>query len=118
MSYTPGPWTLELVQKWPFGVRVVADRQEILQQSAYCSSTEQRTRLDCELGVGFGGRDFTTIAEAQVHIANQDANARLITAAPDLLEAAKLAMEDCCDLIGTDAGNALEAAIAKAEGRA
>lgn len=32
-----------------------------------------------------------------------------------LLAAAKLAMEDCCDLISTDAGNALAAAIAAAE---
>lgn len=37
-------------------------------------------------------------------------------AAPDLLAAARLALKDCCDLIGTDAGNALKAAIHKADG--
>jgi hypothetical protein len=45
------------------------------------------------------------------------ADARLIAAAPELLEAARKALAECCDLIATDAGNALEAAIAKAEGR-
>ena len=40
----------------------------------------------------------------------------LFAAAPELLAAAKLALEDCCDLIETKAGNALRAAIAKADG--
>jgi hypothetical protein len=42
------------------------------------------------------------------------ANAKLISAAPELLEAAIKAIEECCDLIGTDAGNSLEEAIKKA----
>lgn len=37
-------------------------------------------------------------------------------AAPALLAAAKQAIEDCVDLVGTDAGNALKAAIHQAEG--
>lgn len=44
------------------------------------------------------------------------ANWHLIAAAPDLLAAAVKALNECCDLIGTDAGNALIAAIAKAHG--
>lgn len=39
-------------------------------------------------------------------------------AALDLLAAARLAIADCCDLIATPAGNALEAAIARASGDA
>ena len=42
------------------------------------------------------------------------ANAKLIAAAPELLKAAIKAIEECCDLIGTDAGNSLEEAINKA----
>lgn len=42
--------------------------------------------------------------------------ADLFATAPDLLAAAVKALADCCDLIGTEAGRALEAAIAKATG--
>ena len=42
------------------------------------------------------------------------ANAKLIAAAPELLNAAIKALNDCCDLIGTEAGNSLEEAINKA----
>jgi len=45
-------------------------------------------------------------------------DARLIEAAPDLLDAAKKALAECADLIATPAGDALQAAIAKAEGGA
>lgn len=44
-------------------------------------------------------------------------HALLFAAGPELLAAARQAMDECCDLIETDAGHALEAAIAKAEGR-
>lgn len=46
------------------------------------------------------------------------ANARLIEAAPDLLEAAAKAISECVDLMATPAGEALSAAIAKARGDA
>jgi len=42
--------------------------------------------------------------------------ALLIAAAPDLLAAAKKALDECCDLIGTEAGNALANAIKSAQG--
>lgn len=41
---------------------------------------------------------------------------RLMAAAPDLLGAAQKALEECCDLIATPAGDALQAAITKAMG--
>lgn len=44
------------------------------------------------------------------------ANARLMRAAPELLAAAQKALDECCDLVATDAGNALAAAIAYAMG--
>lgn len=48
----------------------------------------------------------------------KEADAHLMKAAPDLLEAACKAMAECVDLIATDAGRALEAAIKKAKGEA
>ncbi len=42
------------------------------------------------------------------------ANIKLIAAAPELLEACIKAMDECVDLIGTEAGKAIEAAIEKA----
>ena len=51
-----------------------------------------------------------------------EANARLIAAAPDLLAAARLALEEMVQTVATrnsftDAVDALDAALAKAEGR-
>jgi hypothetical protein len=45
-----------------------------------------------------------------------EANARLIAAAPDGLAAAIKALDECCDLIATPAGDALQAFIDKALG--
>lgn len=44
----------------------------------------------------------------------ENPNARLIAAAPDLLAACQKALDECCDLISTPAGDALVAAIARA----
>ena len=44
------------------------------------------------------------------------ANAKLMHAAPELLAAAQKALAECCDLVATEAGNALAAAIDKALG--
>ena len=49
-------------------------------------------------------------------IAEAEANARLIAAAPALLMAARKALDECCDLVSTPAGDALDAAIALAVG--
>ena len=44
-------------------------------------------------------------------------NAFIMRASVDMYEAIKKALDGCVDLIGTEEGNALDAAIAKAEGR-
>lgn len=46
-----------------------------------------------------------------------EAHLYIIAAAPDLLAAAQLALAECCDLIATPAGDALQAAITKATGQ-
>lgn len=63
-----------------------------------------------------GERPVCSLAGIFQQADTERANALLIAAAPDLLEAAVKALADCCDLVATDAGNALEAAIEKAVG--
>lgn len=63
-----------------------------------------------------GGDPYWDIATLMTHDEELEANARLIAAAPELLEAAQKALDECVDLIGTDEGEALEAAIKKALG--
>lgn len=86
---TAGPYTLELIQEWPFGIRVMAGDFCIVHQDAYCNSSMQKTRQDCEDGVGFkwGSQKFTSREEAAMHIAQQDATGALLAASWDLREA-------------------------------
>ena len=103
-SFTPGPWRLELIQTWPFGFKITAGEHEIMAQTAYCSATGQKTREDCERGVGFGHKDPTSRDEAIRLNAEQDANARLIAAAPAMYEALRnlAAVHECwCGPLGT-----------------
>lgn len=60
------------------------------------------------------GANGEYIALIQNHLPNAEANARLIAAAPELLEAVKLAL---IRLQGTDEAEILMDAIEKAEGR-
>lgn len=121
---TPGPWTFEPNDKRPFGFSIVGGaRQIVFQQDAVAFSSEQRTRADCESGVGFSFHERNRISEM---IAEQDANGRLIAAAPDLLAACK-AVDEFFDYCSTDPYHshdkrelrkAIKAAIAKATGAA
>lgn len=90
-KHTPGPWRIE--NDAPSYCINAGERRHVAMVSCYTDGTP-------------GNSSSENLA-----------NARLIAAAPDLLAAAKLALDDCCDLIQTGAGNALEAAIAKAEGK-
>ncbi len=125
-KHTPGPWTLELVQEWPFGIKVHAGGEVILSQSAVCNSTKQETRRDCEQAVGFNENDQDAYFRADFArkcIAEQDANARLIAAAPELLAVLMEALEDERGILGelgyylgSELKRRAEAAIAKANG--
>jgi hypothetical protein len=94
-KHTPGPWTVKLIEEWPFGVSVMAGEHAIVHQFACAHSTEQKTRLDCESAIGFEHSKREQVREAS---ATQDANARLIAAAPDLLAACRLAEKCLIDL--------------------
>ncbi|WP_428383720.1 hypothetical protein [Nevskia ramosa] len=88
---SPWPWRLELVQQRSFGVGIVdANGKEVVRQDAAAFSSAQNSRLDNENGVGFPYRSddpkFTRDAVIAA-IQEQDANARVMTAAPEMLQA-------------------------------
>tara|TARA_R110000782_G_C14497448_1_gene378122 strand:+ start:66 stop:332 length:267 start_codon:yes stop_codon:yes gene_type:complete len=58
--------------------------------------------------------DICFLGFSELNYETRLSNAKIIAAAPKLLAAAIKAIEECCDLIGTDAGNSLEKAINKA----
>jgi hypothetical protein len=80
------------------------------------SNTETQT---AQAGWGWNGDMCAVWGEAIVigeSREEKEERARLFAAAPDLLASAMKALNECCDLIGTEAGRALLAAISKAKG--
>jgi len=108
MTHTPGPWDNSITTKY------TSTGDEIIIPCVYKQlDGGQASMFICEMG-GNNERDY--------------ANARLIAAAPDMLEAAKLALTEL-DRIGSDIGfeperyqerihalDALSRAVRKAEG--
>jgi len=96
-KFTPGPWEYGVATNYegfyiaPLGT---------LPTLAGCERFGKKMTVSC----------FNFLGETE-------ANARLIATAPELLQAAQKALDECVDLIATEAGNALEAAIAKATGK-
>jgi len=124
VKWTRGPWRLEVVQKFPFGVTIWAGDWIIMRQDAICFATGQKSRRDNETGLGFERGGATERAAAEAAIAEQDATAHLITAAPELyyaLAEAALQLEYLHEkFTETGSGNAVLARIrdvmAKARG--
>jgi hypothetical protein len=121
----PTPWKAELIEKWPFGVRVVSQNgSAVFEQDAACSSTQQKTRKDNQEGVGFDVDHDRVEFRKQTAIeavAEQDAIAHLVAAAPEMLEALKEMYDSACTNPNStpSKGAFLKAlaAIAKAEGK-
>lgn len=86
-----------------------------------CNTSDVFTKLGAPNAEGTNAplNDGWMIADCDagsLSLAEVKANARLIAAAPDGLAAALKALDECCDLIGTPAGDALQAFINKATG--
>lgn len=99
-KHTPGPWEYEKEHRDCFS-----------HTSGHYTAPVEFTTIFMDDGNELDGEN-----RAEVHGPNQEANARLIAAAPDMLEALKLAK----DIIGhpDDPFTVLiESTIAKAEGR-
>ena len=82
-GHTKGPWSVVQNEKWPFGIKI---EPEILRMDCYAHSTSQKTLDDMRNALGFPNNERAGIITA---IQEQESNARLIAAAPDLLEALK-----------------------------
>jgi hypothetical protein len=98
MSHTPGPWTLHEI--WPSG-------------PGFSITAEGKTYQVCGCGAYQHSHPGASYSDEECR-----ANARLIAAAPDLLEALKFALsEDSGFACPAATEKRLLAVIAKAEGR-
>lgn len=90
MSHTPGPWTLKQEDVWPFDLDIVGSHP-IVNIRRIAHSSSQQTLADCRAAVGFPYKERDNVS---AKIAEQEANARLIAAAPDLLAALRWYVEN------------------------
>jgi hypothetical protein len=116
-GHTPGPWCVEQLERFPWDISIVAADDEVLYLRRNAHSSKDRT-LDDVMSCRHHGMGQDEAAEGN---RRQLADARLIAAAPELLEALKavvtpLAGGSFINLTGENAQAAL-AAIAKAEGK-
>ena len=96
MPHTPGPWTVE-IDRWHYDTA-----------STVVAGAERQTFPFRELLVQVGGTD----------VGRQEANARLIAAAPELLEAIEWLLNALPSATAHPAIKAARAAMAKAKGGA
>jgi hypothetical protein len=114
-AHTPGPW--RAVERHSDAVTVIDARGfEIATAESMPILLDYAGKLAIDHWGERPGEAFIELSDEE-----QAANANLIAAAPDLLAAARLAMVRLRNAdpkgLGTDTYRALDAAIAKAEGR-
>lgn len=94
MRATKGPWKLEVVEKWPYGVQIIAaNGNVVLAQDGFAHSSQQKNRADYLDGVGFSYKDGQRYKACEV-VAEQEANARLMAASWEMLEALQALMDE------------------------
>mgnify|MGYP000443870063 CR=1 FL=1 len=107
-KHTPGPWALAPYSDCDEVINVVAGYKDL-----GGGQSQAHWIAECEAGVDFGD-------DAEAIIATNEANARLIAAAPDLLAALKDIIEgvdECWMFDNPGSVDRAQAAIDKAEGR-
>jgi hypothetical protein len=90
-KHTATPWHVELVQEFPFGVRVLSQEIPIYWQDACCFATNQKSRRDNEIGVGFPREEVKNVQDL---IGQQDANAAYIVRCVNAHEALLAALKE------------------------
>lgn len=91
-AHSPGPWAVEFPSKFPWGYRITSsDTFYVIEEAAIACASPQKTREDNLAAVGFPWRDRPKVIEM---LKRQEANARLIAAAPELLEALQTLLAD------------------------
>ena len=81
---TPGPWVLEQNEKWPFEMNI---HPNIATISRYAYGTSDKCLADVRAAKSFPHSQRDTVASL---VAEQEANACLIAAAPDMLPITQL----------------------------
>ena len=108
-KHTKGPWSVEMDGKWPWDISITPNIVD-MRRIAYCTSNKNLE--DVRNATAFKYDEREKIAKM---VAEQEANARLIAAAPELLEALEMAVlwlefDGKYDVLG------FQAAITKAKG--
>lgn len=85
VEHTAGPWRVEVAARWPFDLDIMSGEADVVvSMRRVAFSSRAKSIDDLRAGVGFPHAQRPDIAAT---VARQEANARLIAAAPDLLEA-------------------------------
>ncbi|QDP48372.1 MAG: hypothetical protein Tp118SUR00d2C21406231_66 [Prokaryotic dsDNA virus sp.] len=115
-KHTPAPWDVQLEESWPWAIAIMGPDISI---PRYAYSTADKSLDDVRAAKSF---DYDERDEISRRIAQQEADARLIAAAPDLLEALDDLLEVCAhsngELDRRAPMDAARAAIDKARGHA
>jgi hypothetical protein len=117
-KHTPGPWAVKHEEKWPFDIEIGTVGETVVSMTRIAYSTRQNTLTDVRCAVGF---DWNERDDVAFMVAKQEADARLISAAPDLLAVAIEADSALAALGIPENGKPrvqIRAAIAKARGQA
>jgi cell fate regulator YaaT (PSP1 superfamily) len=120
VKHAPEPWTVEFEEQWPFTISIEPPGIDL---GRYAYSTSDKSLDDVRAPKSFDPDERENII---AKIAEQEANAHLIAAAPELLEALSVVLDAAndrrADALGHDlppmVRDKIERAIAKARGEA
>lgn len=90
-KHTPGPWMVEMDANWPFDIKI---KPNIVLMGRVAYSSKQNSLEDVRSAVGFPHDQREEVA---CLVAEQEANAHLIAAAPTMAEYIKRRADDGCE---------------------